>query len=136
MRSEYTEENEAIPPDFGKNKEEVLLLQMVGLGRDNFMKKAARKNYEGPYEVVKPNVDIDEAYPDKVKYRWIFDHDLGTSYSTKGIHNSAIHSNNYKRYYVYDRLNDKKYSSGAEFTYYAQGLKIYMEVLNNKRNGI
>lgn len=133
MKSEFTEENNAIPPDFGQDKEAVLLLKFVGTARDGYLKRAAKKNYDGPYEILKKNTTADVAFPDKKKYRYIFDHDLGTGYSVTGTTGMTRYGN-FKRYFIYDRLTDKKYSCGAEFTFYAKGIRVYMDALNTKRN--
>lgn len=126
MRSEYTEENNAIPPEFGKNTSEVLLVQLTGDPDpflDIYRKGAVRRKYKGEYEIVNSKTDINTAFPDKKKYRYVFDSDYG----------SKMGSSSLQRYYVYDRLIDKKYSCGAEFTYYAKSMRVYMELLNNQR---
>lgn len=133
MKSEYSEENNAIPPEFGKDPETVLLLKFVGSGRDRFLKKAAKRNYDGPYEIVESGVSANKKFPDKEKYRYIIEHEMGTGYTITNASGRST-SGAFKRYYVYDRLEDKKYSSGAEFTFYAKGLRVYLDALNKKRN--
>lgn len=127
MRSEFSVENNAIPPNFGKNKSEVLLVLITGFAVDKFHKKALKEKYFGEYELHNPKTDLDEKFPDKSKYRYVFVTGGGTSYGQGNL------GGQYKRYFVYDRLDKKEYSSGAEFSNFALALKIYMENLNTQR---
>jgi len=131
MRSEFTVENEAMPADFGSDKEAVVLV-VQGIGASKWMRKAFKKNYTGPYELV-DNGDLNSSkYSDKEKYRYIFSWDAGTGY-TVITDSGRSRSGTYKRFYVMDRLEDKKYSSGAEFTFFAKALRVYVENLDVQR---
>jgi hypothetical protein len=131
MKSEFTEENKAIPPDFGKNKSEVLLCVLQRGSYNGYLKSAAKENYNGQYVFIQSSELNSATYADKTKYRYFFDYDGGSSvsYSNGG-------SSTFKRFFVKDRLENKKYQSGAEFSFYAKAMKIYMANLETKRKSM
>lgn len=132
-RQEFTVENEAIPPDFGKNEDEVLLFVLKGRRSfDKWIKKAA-KGYTGAHELVLESDMSNSKYSDKVKYRYKFDYSPGTVVTRTNMSTGRSSSSTYKRYYVGDRMSDKTYQSGAEFTYFAKAMRVYVENLNLKR---
>jgi len=137
MLSEFSEENKAIPPQFGKNNT-VLLCVIKGRGSyDNYLKKAAKKYYMGECVFVSKEEEKSPKYADKGKYRYYFDYSEGATHTqiyrnangTIGGENSVT----WKRFHVYDALEDKKYESGAEFSHFAQAMNAYMANLETKR---
>ena len=131
MRKEFTEKNDAIPPEFGEDKNAVLLV--IKRGRNSYDKglKSAVKRYSGKYLLI--NRDELVNYTDLNKFRYIFDYSGGSTHTTH-YSNGLSASSTYKRFYVYDRLNDKSYQSGAEFTFFGKAMKVYFENLNIKYN--
>ncbi len=131
MKKLYTVEYNSIPPEFGANKEEVL---MVILKDDNpyyngYIKKAVKKNYKGNYVLVKDSEYYDSKYSDKVKFRFYFDFSSGRSFSSHDGRNSG----SYKRFFVNDRLTDKRYQVNEDFNFFVKAMHIYLANLELKR---
>ena len=131
MKTEFTEENKAIPPTFGKDKEAVLICVLQGRGTYDRYLKSAAKNYSGPVAFVKYDELESDPYSDKTKYRYLFDYGSGST-----VHYSNGPSVNVKRFHVVDRLENKKYESGAEFSFFAKAMKVYMANLETKRQSM
>lgn len=137
MRREYTEKNDAIPPDFGKNNT-VLILKKRG-GSYNRPLKSAIKKYLGEYVYLESKENVDEKYQDKSKYRYVFDYTNGKSFSTTTKYGNlapTTDTKTLKKFFIYDRLLDKTYQSGAEFHQFQKGLKVYFENLEIKRQSV
>lgn len=133
MKTEFTEENKAIPPDFGSDKNTVLVCVLQGRGSyDKYLKSAAKKNYKDEYVVISPEQMKQAPYNDTQKYRYAFDYGSGSSVSYTG---SSL-STTFKRFHIYDRLNKKKWESGAEFSFFAKAMKVYMANLEAKRQSM
>lgn len=132
-KSEFTVENNAIPPEFGKERDVVVIGILQGRkSYDRYLKKAFTKNYNGEYILISEDELSNSEYNNKQKYRYIFDYSSGSSsstYSSSGQSSSIT----YKRFFIHDRLKDKSYQSGAEFTYFAEAMSIYIENLEEKR---
>jgi hypothetical protein len=133
MKKEFTEKNNAIPPDFGINENEILLAVTKDISRyDKKLIIALKKYYSGKYEIISSEDYKTEKYSDKSKYRFIFNCRHGnTSFNCKSEKTCFIAG--YKIFYVYDRLKDIKYESGAEFGNYDLGANIYLQNLEIKR---
>jgi hypothetical protein len=131
-RKEFTEENKAIPRDFGK-KDQILICVLKGRSSyDNYLKRAVKKNYKGKYIFV-TNLDMYVSkYDDKDIYRYYFDYDGGTTMTTSWSDGLSA-SSTLKRFFIGDRLENKKYQCGAEFGFFANAMKIYMANLEVKR---
>jgi hypothetical protein len=127
MKKEFTVINNAIPSDFAQ-KGEVLMLVLEGRrSYDGYLERAFKNNYSGDIELVTTNV-FDKKYKDITKYRYFFAYDSGTEYTfSNGSGGTA------KRFFIFDRLEQKKYSSGAEFSFFAKAMKIYAKNLEAKR---
>ena len=109
---------------------------------DKWVEKAFENNYFGKYELVKKEDLKQSKYNDIQKYRYYFTFEKGTEYTIKTTSqdvgfknpNTKSYTSNYKRYYIFDRLNEKKYSSGAEFSYFSTAMEVYARNLEAKRN--
>lgn len=128
-QSEFTEENEAIPAEFGSDENTV----MVGILRhrnayDKWVEKAFEDNYNGEYVLLYEHQLSEPEFSNKEKYRYIFDYSDGTI-----KHSTKYPSVTYKRFYVKDRLEDKMYQSGAEFYHFSKAMAVYVENLEKKR---
>lgn len=127
-RKEYTVENNAIPPQFGQDSNEVLLcMKKNRKSYDKYLKSAAEL-YNGKYEIISEAQLASDKYSDTKKYRYMFDYEGGTQ-----VHYSNGGTATAKRFYIKDRLEDKDYKSGAEFTFFAKVMKVYFENLEAKR---
>jgi hypothetical protein len=133
LKNEFTEKNDAIPPDFGK-EETVLLVVLRGRSSyDKYVKSAVEKYYKGAYEYVdssKESLDTDK-YIDTKKYRYFFDYSDGSSYTFNNT--TTPMTSTAKRFFVEDRLQNKRYQSGGETGMFGKALKAYMGNLEIKR---
>ncbi len=133
-RSEFTEENDAIPPEFGSDKNVFVIGILQGRkSYDNHLKKVFKKNYKGNYILIPINELSNPEYNNKELYRYIFNYSGGSSSSTT-YSNGLSSSVTYKRFFIKDRSIDKKYECGAEFTFFGKAMSIYIENLETKRN--
>lgn len=120
-----TEENKVVPPEFGNsNTFLICVLKDIKL-YDKYLKKRTKKNYNGSYIFLKQDDLKNEIYNDKKVYRYIFDHSKRTYMTSNGAQ--------YKRFFVYDRLKEKKYQLKTEFTFFANAIETYMKRLEVKR---
>lgn len=131
-RKEFTEENNAIPPSFGKANEVILCILKNRSSYDRYLKSAFKKEYKGNYVLIY-EPDLNSAkYADKEKYRYVFDYDGGTVMTTTWSDGLSA-SSQFKRYYILDRLEHKKYQTGGEFGFFALAMRCYVENLEIKR---
>lgn len=134
LKKEFTEAHNAIPPDFGKEKT-VFVVILRGRGSyDKYVKSAVKKYYKGEYvfvNVKKESLNNDK-FSDKNKYRYYFDYSDGSTVTTT-FSNGQSASSTYKRFYVHDRLLEKRYQSGGETALFGKALKAYMGNLEIKR---
>ncbi len=132
-RKEFTEANNAIPPDFGKKGEVLVGILTTVNSYDKYLKSALNKKYLGEHIfLTTEELDSDSKYSDKTKYRYLFNVEKGSG-STATFSNGLSSTIIKKRQFIYDRLEDKKYISGAEFTFFAKAMKVYAENLELKR---
>ncbi len=134
LKKEFTEQHNAIPPDFGKEKT-VFVVILRGRGSyDKYVKSAVKKYYKGEYVFVnikKESLNNDK-FGDKNKYRYYFDYSDGSTVSTT-FSNGQSATSTFKRFFVHDRLLDKRYQSGGETGMFGKALKAYMGNLEIKR---
>lgn len=135
LKNEFTEKHNAIPPDFGKDNEEVFVVILRGRGSyDKYVKGAVKKYYKGKYiyiNVKKESLN-DDKYSDKKKYRYYFDYSDGST-STAHYNNGQSSTVTFKRFFVHDRILDKRFQSGGETGLFGKALKAYMGNLEIKR---
>lgn len=135
LKKEFTEAHNAIPPDFGKDNSTVFLVVLRGRGSyDKYVKGAVKKYYKGEYvfvNVKKESINS-EKYSDKNKYRYYFDYSDGSTITTT-FTNGQSASSTLKRFFVEDRLLNKRYQSGGESSLFGKALKAYMGNLEIKR---
>jgi hypothetical protein len=124
MITEYTEENKAIPPEFGRDPNTTLVLVLQNRNSyDRFLKKAVIENYKGDYVLITKEQMKQPPYDDVAKYRYVFDYDYGA------VNPRA----NHKRFHIYDRLDKRRWESGAEFPAFGKAIEIYITNLETKR---
>lgn len=130
---QYTEENGAIPPDFGKNKSAILLVMKAGMkSYDKTLGSMTEKYYTGTFEYTLLGKLDQDKFADKEVYRFYFDHDPGTEVTYRSSDGST-HTTHRKQFFVYDRLNDVKYKCGSESSDWDMVVKAYMQNLDAKR---
>jgi len=138
-RKAFTEESHAIPPDFGKYQNQILLIVLKNRSSyDKYLKKAT-KSYLGTYEFVTEDQINSDKYRNKTIYRYIFDYSNGSTssiiYHDTFNHNTATTRSHvtFKQFYIKDRYADKTYISNYESGYFARAMKAYMQNLEIKR---
>jgi len=132
-KTEFTVENDAIPPEFGENKEMIIIGILRGRrSYDKYLKSAFKNYYNGKYILISAEEMRNSKYNDKKKYRYIFDYSDGSTITYTFSSGRKASSNNF-RHFIFDRLNNKRYQSGAEFTFFAKSMKVYMANLEQKR---
>lgn len=131
-KTDFTTENDAIPPSFGENNAILLCVLKDRNSYDKFLKSAVKKNYKGEYVLIYSSDLSSDKYKDLEKYRYIFDYDDGTVNTTSWSDGLSA-SSTMKRFYVGDRLEKKIYQTGTEYSYFANAMKIYMTNLEIKR---
>lgn len=137
-KKEYTVENYAIPPEFGKNNNEVLIGILKGpKDYNNYLKRKIEKSYNGNYVLISDNELNSKKYSDLKKYRYLFTYKEGTKITTsiQTINGFTSGGSSYilKKLYVYDRLKKNEFISGAEFKFWAKSIEIYLEQLEKQR---
>jgi len=121
-RQEFTEENNAIPPEFGSDDKTVFICILKGKNNyDKSLKKIVTENYKGKYTFITQEELKAEKYKNKEIYRYLFNY----------FGNGSVHD--YREYFVKDRLEILTYQSGAGFSFFDKVLTIYMQNLELKR---
>ncbi|VXB37047.1 conserved exported hypothetical protein [Flavobacterium sp. 9AF] len=132
LKEKFSEENNAIPPDFGKDDTILLVMLRGRKSYDKYVLKAVQNNYFGKYIFVEAKDFYAGTYADREVYKYIFDYTDGST-STALYSDGMQSSVTAKRFYVKDRLNEKMYQSGAESAYFAKALEAYFINLEEKR---
>lgn len=135
-RKKFTVENNAIPPDFGKEPTTLLIVLRDNKGYNKWTKKAVKKKYHGEYVFVTREDLEKEEYKNTTKYRYLFDYadgSTGSHFVTNSTGNTYITTFKFKQYYVMDLKNNITYKSGAEFSFYGEAMKVYFENLEALR---
>ncbi|MDQ6472376.1 hypothetical protein RB619_17145 [Flavobacterium sp. LHD-80] len=139
-KNHFTEESDAIPPEFGKFDNQVLLIVLKKRSSYDKYLKSAAKRYLGKYEFITADQIESEKYNQKTIYRYVFDYDEGSSRTVHYSGNSQFHTPPssstiiFKQFLVRDRLTNKTYKSGYESAYFGKAMKAYMENLELKRS--
>lgn len=117
--SEFSVEYNAIPKEFGKENNIMIFILDGFRTYDKYLKKSVTENYFGEYVILSKTEMNAPNYNDKTIYRYYFHYTYG--------------SQNKKRFYVYDRLEEKMYQSGADFSLYAAAMEVYIKNLEKQR---
>ncbi len=127
-KKEFTVENYAIPPEFGNDENSYLIGVLHGPDYyDKFVRNKFEKAYTGKYILLTEEELDSEKYQDLEQFRYTLAYTAGSSQT----HNVTVTQ---KKFFVYDRLNKKKYITGAEFPYYAKAMEVYISQLDKKLN--
>jgi len=119
-----TVENGFIPPEFGKQKTVMLVLKA---GKGNYDKFLVRdfEGYKGEIKMIKESEKDSELYKDKVKYRYIFYFTL----EDRMVNDKPM---SLKKFYIYDRLENKNYVNKYTSSDFSMMRKVYVENLNKE----
>ena len=118
-------EKGAIPPEFGDNPNETLIIVIEDyLFYDKRTKKNTGEVYSGKHEfATMDELKENEKYSDLKKYRYYFYYD-NDAYN--------VDRDEYlKKFYVYDRLEEKKYSHSISAMGWIKYQKGYLKSLND-----
>ena len=125
-----TEENGAIPPDFGK-EETTLLFITHRRSYNKYLKTNVKKIYNSKYEFINEDqLKSESKYNNINKYRYLFNYDEKsyTYYSPKGGSKTGY----VKKFYVLDRKSDKRFYSKLTSGLWSKLQKVYLKKLNEK----
>ncbi|WP_412984700.1 hypothetical protein [Pontimicrobium sp. IMCC45349] len=130
-----TTENNAIPPEFGKDNSTLICVLKGRNSRDKYMKKHFNENYKGKFIFVLEEDLENEEYADLDKYRYIFDYDAGSTasagYGASGEFKTR--SAPYSNYYMLDRKTDEYYYSDVKTGSFGKVILTYAQKLESLR---
>jgi hypothetical protein len=132
VKPHITKEKGAIPPDYGKDGEVLLIMLKDRKGYNKAMKKAAEKWYNGPYELVTNDQLGDGKYDDVDKYRYrLYMEEVTKSTSTYNSRTGGMSSGSLLTYqaYIYDTKFKRRYDSPATSSFYKKIAEVYMKRL-------
>ncbi len=124
--NQLTIEKGNLPPYF-KEDQSIILAISKDLKYDKYLHKGFGK-YLGKYEIISQEELKKSKYRDKDKYRYIFDFDpiiITTSY-TDGSSSESMR----KRFFIYDRVEEKKYGPAKQSSFYSKTIQAYIINLN------
>ncbi len=126
----------AIPPNFGKDNSTLLCILSGSRGHDKYIRKHAESHYGGEVDFALKSEITEGKYTNPRKYRYLLDHDVSlvqhTEYSTSSNRTSS-YTNKTSGYFIYDRIDRKKYDSGFTSGMYGKILKAYFKNLEKVR---
>lgn len=131
MEEAFSEKNNAIPTNFDKNTTMLVIIKGRG-SYDRYLKKAIKKNFKGNYVFIKDEDLNSSNYSDTSKFRYVFDYSNGRTQTTH-YSNGQSASSTWKVFYLFDRLENSKYSSGKDFSNFGLALNIYWKNIELKR---
>ena len=74
MNTKFSEENNAIPPDFGKDETTLLVMLKGRKSYDKYLKKYVENIFKGKYIFVEAKDYYSGTYLDREKFRYLFDY--------------------------------------------------------------
>jgi hypothetical protein len=145
IKSYIRKDTENVPPDFGKEKTTMLVLQ-ERKGYTKKIKKILNDNYSGDYVFV-TREELKTKYSDAEKYRYILDDDititrrdvitithttdLNTGFTTTDAQNRSTAS---RSFHILDRKSNKIHDTGVSSgTSWKTILKSYLKKLDSER---
>jgi hypothetical protein len=133
--AKITEENGAIPLEFGSDNSILICVITKSKSYSKYMKRHVVKEYHGKYEFVLREDLYDPKYKDTDLYRYVFD--CETLYKEEMRGPSAIafgpESTISASYYLTDRKDNKVYKCPMTSSFYGKLIKAYMIKLEMQR---
>ncbi len=129
-----TEEEGAIPPDFGKENTTLLFITHRN-SYNKYLKKNTRKIYQGDYELIsKKEFESNSKYEDISKYRFVFDYSAVSPGYTVIRGDGSMRDPLYdvKKFRILDRKSEKEYVSKMTSSFWSKLQKVYLKNLNEK----
>jgi hypothetical protein len=130
---QITVENNAIPPDFGKDESYLICVLSGKNSYDKYLKKHVINEYHGKYEFVLEENLYDKKYRDSSKYRFVFNRNItSSSYggSSAGGGQSSVPTNSF---FIIDNKEHKTYESPMTSGMFAKVIQVYMINLEKER---
>jgi hypothetical protein len=131
----YTEENKAIPPDFGNEEYTLLCVIKERKSYDKYLKKGVENNYKGKYEFITEKQLRQTRYKDTETYRYVFDYIDNYQVVEDGVPTGATFG---KMFFVKDRVNDISYIREGQvngaISNFGKAIVAYMIALETKRS--
>ncbi|WP_196894359.1 hypothetical protein [Aureivirga marina] len=134
FESKLTVEKGAIPIDF-KDYNATLLCVTYDGSYGNYLKKYLKKYYSGKYKIITKDDLTNEKYKDENKFRYVFDYSkksAGYKFDVNAMDRSREYLYKVRKFYVYDRIEKKTYSSRITSSFWAKILKTYLNNLNTE----
>ena len=143
IKSYINKDTENIPPDFGKEKTTLLVIQKPKSYKKK-VEKIIQQHYTGNYIIV-TREELDDKYKDPATYRYILDDDisiskmylvtitkdLSTGFETKTKEPLSSAS---RSFHILDRQTKKIHDTGVSSgTSWKKILKVYLEKLDSER---
>lgn len=131
-----SEEKGAIPPDFGKNNETLLIVKEEGV--KSYYKrteKDLKNHYLGSFVIIsQKEFQENEEYNDIEKYRYIYQYSYKSVTQTDLNKSNQINNVNYhvRRFSILDRKDNKLYKCGMTSSYWSKIQISYIKNLNKK----
>lgn len=131
-----TIENNAIPPDFGKDESTLICILYGKNSIDKYVKKHVEKEYHGKYEFVNiKNIEA-EKYNDTIKYRYTFDGEKVTN--TVSSYNSTTGKTEERditthSFFIMDNITGVTYRSPVTSDHFSRLIQAYMINLEKER---
>ena len=147
IKSYIKKDTENVPPDFGKEKTTLLVIQ-ERKGYNKKVEKIVKDNYSGNYIFV-TRAELENKYADAMNYRYVLDDDISVSkmYVTTittdrstgfQTRSTAPQSSASRSFHVLDRKTNKIHDTGVSSgTSWKKILKTYLQKLDaeRKKNG-
>ncbi len=130
-----TEKKGAIPPDFGKDTNSVMVFITSNRSYNKYLKKNVSKIYKGKYIFVSlDEFESNEKYNDIDKYRFVFDYNNQMPGYNVVRSDGSIRAPlyNVKKFSIEDRKEKKIYRSKITSSYWSKIQKVYLKKLNEK----
>jgi len=129
-KTKFTEEKGAIPPEFGKN-EETLMIQLTGDPKfEKYITKIAAHRYKEDYLILYPKEIKAKKYKDLDIFRYIFTYEKGNDHVEQGTGKVRFTT---KQFYIFDRKNNKKYIKDFSTSYWGMMCRAYLKNLSKKK---
>ena len=128
-KSTIKDNGKQIPPEFGKVKTTILVIEKGRSTYDKYLEKNWEA-YTGDYVIINRDQLNSKKYSDLTKYKYIFDYDSRT---TNTVSNGNIQSNEGYTFYLQDRADNKKYSSYLDSGVWSKLMKAYISKIEEVR---
>ena len=134
--TKITIENNAIPPDFGRDKTILLCITSGKNSYDKYLKKHVTKEYHGRYAFISEGELNSDKYSNTNTYRYVFNRNLI-------YHKSSSYNNSTGRweertttsslFYIIDRMDNRVYKSPMTSSFFGKMIQAYMINLEGER---